>query len=354
MVAGDSLHHQLQDHLDSQQWEEARDIAYQLLENTPESSWLHSTLGIIYFSMNQYKGAETHLKHAIYHQENHAEAHAYLGKVYLKMNRMGSADDCCNRALAIDSSNLKANELAFHLKLAYKDLDGARDCYARLERLGADACTLREMEYSLIRHPSHKQPIDYASEIISCREHLAVFPQHAHSHAQLASLYHRYTDDSELAEKHITIALESDLHHLFFQETSMLIQRENNFYLRMLTAPVMSLTRPEKMSKLDVVAVWIITLAIIMFTIINRQNPWMLRAGIFTLIAIYFSSYTGSLAFQYLSYTERFHQLGKTSLLGGMNRNIHCLPYTKRFLLISIFTLSAWMMLAAFLYFLTR
>ncbi len=354
-----TLHQQLQQHINSLKWESAKGVAYEMLESQPESSWLHTSLGKILYHLREYQHAETHLKTAIYHHDNHAEAHAYLGHVYLGMNhpRIGSAGDCANKAISLDGSNILAWSLLFNVKLAYSDLPAARDCYAKLKQLGAEQGLLSVLNFNLIRHPANKEPVDFEAEIKTRKEQLETKPENHITHAQLAYLYNRFTNKSDLAEHHIHQAVSNDPTSVTdpqIQETSMLIQRKKNFWLRILTAPAQSIIRPTQIDKNEVAAVGIAMISLITFATFGNQHPWMIRAGIFGLIALFFCSYTANLAFQYLVRTENYHRTNQTSLLKEPFLQIHLLPFKKRTPIIISLTLLSWIILGLFLYFLTR
>jgi len=93
MSISDSEHTRLKEHLESQQWNKALEVTFELLESQPESSWLHMAMGNIYHKMNELLYAETSFKSAIYYQDSNVEAYTSLGFVYLAMGRIGTADD---------------------------------------------------------------------------------------------------------------------------------------------------------------------------------------------------------------------------------------------------------------------
>lgn len=314
MAAGESLHNQLQESMDSEQWDHALVVAHEMLETQPESFWLHTALGKIYYHLREFIYAETSLKTAIYHHDSHAEAHAYLGLVYLKMKRIGTADDCCQKALELDSSDLQAWTLCFHIKLAYKDLPTAKECYAALDRLGADEKLLNQLGFALIRHPANKEPIDFQSEIASRKELIVDQPLNDVLHGQLAYLYNKFTKHSEQAEMHVQIALKHHPTDPQVQETAMLIQRKKNIWLRILTAPAQAFTRADQLDKNELAAVGLMLIAFLSIAAFGIREPWIIRFGILGLITAMFCSYTGNLAFQYLVTTEIIHRHGKTSL----------------------------------------
>lgn len=354
MAAGESLHNQLQESMDSEQWDHALVVAYKMLETQPESSWLHTALGKIYYHLREFIYAETSLKTAIYHHENHAEAHAYLGLVYLKMTRIGTADDCCQKALDYDSSSLHAWTLCFRIKLAYKDIATAKECYATLERLGADEKLLNALRFDLIRHPANKEPIDVESEITARKNLIVAQPLNYIPHGQLAYLYNKFTKESDQAEMYVQLALKHHPTDPQIQETAMLIQRKKNIWLRILTAPAQSFTRPDQLDKNELAAVGLMLIAFLSIAAFGIREPWMMRFGVLGLIVVMFCSYTANLAFQYLLSTEIIHRHGKTSLFKEPSRNIHCLPFQKRALVIATLTLIAWVIFGLFLYLLTR
>ena len=354
MAAGESLHDQLQESMDSQQWELARDVAYKMLESQPESSWLHTSLGKIFYHLREFEHAEAHLKTAIYHHENHAEAHTYLGQVYLGMKRIGSADDCSKKAISLDGADHLAWSLSFNTKLAYGDIAGAKDCYTTLQRMGAEDGLLSILRFNIIRHPANKETVDHDAEISARKEQLLSDSENYITHAQLAYLYNRFTKEFDLAEKHVQKALNANPADPQIQETAMLIQRKKTLWLRILTAPAQSFTRPDQIDKKEINWVGVVFLSLILVATFGKEDPWMIYFGVFSLIALLFCSYTANLAFQYLARTEVFHRLGKTSLLKAPFRSVHCLPFQKRALVICSLTAMSWIVLGASLYLLTH
>ncbi|MGJ8656761.1 MAG: tetratricopeptide repeat protein [Akkermansiaceae bacterium] len=354
MASPDSPHNQLQELIRSKQWNSALVIAYEMLETQPESSWLHTTLGKIYYHLQEYKHAETSLKTAIYHHQHYADAHTLLGQVYLKMNRIGSADDHCKQALALDSSDIQALSLHFQIKLAYSDLPAAKECYATIQRLSSDQELLHKLQFDLIRHHANKEPVDHKSEISSRQELLITHPHNSATHAQLAYLYNHFTQESDLAQTHIQTALQHNPTDPQIQETSTLIHRKKNLWLRILTAPTLSLTRPHQISKNEVATVGLVVLALITIAIIGNHTPWIIRTAVFTIITIFFCSYTANLAYQYLHRTEIIHRHGKTSHFKAPYLNIHLLPFPKRRLIIVTLTILSWAALALSLFLITR
>lgn len=354
MASEDPEHKQLQEHIRSQEWNRALEITFQLLETQPQSSWLHTTMGKIYTHLNELTYAETSYKSAIYYHPHHADAHTQLGHLYLKMNRIGSADDHCKQALAIDSSDTAAWVLYFHIKLAYGDIPSAKESYTTIKSLGADQELLSTLNFNIIRHPLNKTPIDADTEITSRLNLLEKNPKNPITHSQLAYLYNRFTTKNDLAEKHIQTALADNPTDPQSQETSTLIRRKKKLWLRILTAPAQALTRPQQIHKTEVAIVGLVFIALIILASFGARHPWMARAGIFSIIAMFFCSYTANLSFQYLHSTEIIHQHCKISHFKAPFRTIHCLRYPKRRLLILTLTLISWAVLALTLFLITR
>ena len=358
MAISDSEHKRLKEHLDTKQWDQALEVAFELLESQPESSWLHTTMGSIYRKMNELSYAETSFKSAIYYQDTNIEAHTDLGFVYLDMGRIGTADDHCRQALGMDASYTPAWHLGFKIKLAYSDLPAARNIHATLRRHRADDDLLRALDFDLIRHPQNKQTVDYKSEI-AMREALITEENLDHAiHGELAYFYNQYTEEEEKAKFHSEIALKKFPVKPNTILTSALIQRKSPLWLRILTAPILALLRPKDIPRNEVAIAgftFILLFSLVVFgQKIDSSSPWIVQWAMFGIISMFFFSYTAYQAYLYLMTTEVYHQLDKTSLIKGSFESIHKLPITKRKLIICSLTFLSWVTLAALFYLLTR
>lgn len=354
MATGDTEHYQLQEHIRAQQWNRALEIVFLLLKTQPESSWLHATMGKIYTQLNELKYAETSFKSAIYYHPQHVESHTQLGLLYLKMKRVGSADDHCKQALALDSSGIIPWTLYFRIKLAYSDIPAAKDSYTTIKNLGAAPELLSTLNFSLIRHPLYKEPINADAMIDSRLELLEQHPNNQIAHAQLAYLYNRFTTKNDLAEKHIQIAIKHLPTDPQVQDTAILIRRKQNLWIRSLTAPALALTHPTQIHKNERTLVALVFIALVIFSSFGAHYPWMARTGIFAIIALFFCSYTANSAFQYLTSTEILHQANQTSLITGTYHKINLLPLTQRTIIASFITILAWASLALIFHLITR
>ena len=354
MATESAEHRQLQENISSQKWDSALEVAFQLLESQPESSWLHTTMGKIYEQLHELTYAETSYKSAIYYNSQHTEAHIQLGNLYLKMRRIGSADDHCKQALTLDSSDLQGWVLYFHIKLLYSDISSALESYNTIKRLGATEELLSLLDFDLLRHPNYKKPVDSDIEINSRLKLLEKNPESHITHAHLAYLFNKFTNKPDLAEQHLKIAIQHLPSNPQVQEAAILIRRKHKLGVRLLTAPAQALTRPQQLSKNELAAVGITVIFLIALTALGSSHPSFIRYGIFSIITLFFCSYTSNQAFQYLTTTEVFHEAEKTSLIRGDYSHIHCLPYPKRRMLVITTTLLSWAALALCLYLLTR
>ena len=358
MPDSDSEHKRLKQHLDAKQWDQALAVTFELLKTQPQSSWLHATMGSIYRKINELTYAETSFKSSIYYQNSNVDAHTQLGFIYLDMGRTGTADDHCRIALGIDQSYTEAWLLGFKIKLAYSDLPAAREIYATLKRHQVDPNILRNLDFDLKRHTQNKHPIDYKAEI-SKREELLNLEATDHTvHSELAYFYNKYTNDVDKAKHHIEESLKHYPVKTSTHMTNAIIQRKRPFWLRILTSPVLSLTRPKELPKNEVATAGFVCFALLCLTAfgskIDSDSPWITQIAIFSIIGMFFVSYTSYQAFLYLKVTESYHQLEKTSLFKGSFQSLHKLPLAKRTWIISILTVSSWLSLGAIFYLLVR
>jgi len=358
MSEPDSEHQRLKQHLDTKQWDQALAVAFELLESQPESSWVHMIMGRIYHKMDELIYAETSFKSAIYHQDSNAEAHTRLGFVYLDMNRTGTADDCCRVALTIDPSFTEAWHLGFKIKLLYSDLPAAKEIHNTLQRHQINPNLLRNLEFDLIRHPQNKEAIDYQTEIDK-RQKLIDSEKTDHTiHSELAYFYNRYTNQNDRAKYHIEESLKTYPVKTSTHITNGLIQRKSPLWLRILTAPVLALTRPKELPKNEVSAAGFVCFTLLCLATfgakIDSSSPWITQAAIFSIIGIFFTSFTTYQAFLYLNITETYHQLDKTTLFKGSLKPIHQLPLTRRRLIIGTLTILSWLSLTGIIYLLVH
>lgn len=354
----DSEHQQLKSHLDAQQWDQALGITFEMLKTQPESSWLHATMGSIYYKMNEFGYAVTSLNSAIYYQDTNVEAHTNLGFIYLAIGRVGTADDQCRKALAIDESYTPAWHLGFKIKLAYSDLPAAKEIHATLRRYRAEEPLLRSLDFDLIRHPQNKDAVNLQAEIIK-RENLTSKEKPDHAvHSELAYLYNQCEDETQKTQQHIEIALKKFPVEPSTIATYALIKRRSPLWLRVLTAPMLALTRTKQIPRNEVAAVGVffifLLILILLSPLLYKTAPWLSICAVFSLITTLFISYTSFQSFLYLTTTEIYHQHHKASLLKGSLKSIHQLPYKKRTIIICSLTLLSWYSLGTLLYLLTQ
>jgi len=218
---------------------------------------------------------------------------------------------------------------------------------------------LRELDFELIRHPQNKETVDFKSEIETREAMLSEEnPDHA-IHGELAYFYNQYTNENEKADQHIQIALKKFPVSSSSLTTHALIQRRTPLWLRFLTSPILTITKPKQIPHREVSitgALFILFLGLaFLSTLTFKDHAQSIAISmVFSLIGFLFISYTTLQAFFYLVTTEVYHQHDKISQLKGSLKAVHALPLSKRKLIVSSFTLLSWITLALLLYLLAK
>ncbi len=345
MSVEESLHTQMQNLIESSQWERARDVIYEMLSNQPDSSWLHCKMGSVMYELDEFSHAESHLKKAITQDPSYAEAYSQLAWVYFGMKRAGTADDTNKVALSLDPEDFSSWLLSFQLGLFYDDLSRAKKCLEQIEYFLPESEHLTNMRTAYYSHPKNKEKLDVAAQIKAHEKSLAQNPEFDIAHYHIAELYLDHTKDYTKAEFHIKKALLQDPSDQDYQRIYTRIIRKRNPLLRILNAPLSifeSVKRKDKMEEFCIVAM--IAIAIIGFTL-GENNRHILKYLVLGGFGIFAFIYPITKLYQYLTLSELFHEMNKIHLFKGPMKKIHQLPYSTRFIIFATLTLVFWLLL---------
>ncbi len=246
-----SLHTQMQDLIESKQWEKAREVIDQMLPNQPDSSWLHNKMGMVMYERKDYKFAEYHLKTALYNDPSYAEALAQLAWVYFKMKRIGTADDTNKSALSLDSCYPSSWRLSFHLGMSYKDMGRAKHSLDQYQYLLPESIHLAGMHTAYCSHPLSKENFETQVHIEAHEQSLSKDPEFELAHHHLAELHLLHTKQYETAESHIKKALLLAPSNKAYKQTHNRILNKKNPILRILTAPSSFLESLQRKNNLE-------------------------------------------------------------------------------------------------------
>jgi len=332
MAVEESLQTQMSNLMDSEQWERARDVIYELLANQPESSWLHCNMGSVLYRLDDYYDAEIHLKTAIAHDPGYSDAYNYLGYVYLSLGRMGTADDCNKTALSLDPNEPANLILAITLALAYDDLPLAEHHLRNLEQEIPEGAVLISQRTAVLSHPKNKNKLDVNKQIEAHNQTLAKDPEYSLAHYNIAKLHLRYTKNYTDAETHIKRALVIEPYDKDYQTLYAKILRRSNVMIRILNWPLTIFeSKGNEDSQTTLIVGAMIIVAILGATLPANLQP-ALKITVLAIISSYLFLYPIIKLYEYLTLTELYHAMNKLSLLGAIfsirNHHTHLLePY---------------------------
>ena len=338
----ESLQTQMQNLMASKQWERAKDVIYEMLARQPESSWLHCNMGSVLYHLEEFQGAEIHLKTAIAHDPGYSDAYNYLAWVYMGMGRMGTADDCNKTALSLDPNDPQNLILAIHLALAYDDIPQAERHLRNLEREIPEGAILTSQRTAILSHPKNKNKIDVHKQIEAHKESLSQDPEYTLAHAQIAELHLKYTKKYTVAEEHIKKALvlepDSRDYHLLYAK----ILRKRNPIIRVLGWPLSLFEKAESDDKEYYYIIGAMLLIAILGSTLPPHLQPVLKIAILVIIGSLVLLYPILKLYEYLTLTELYHEMKKVHLFKGPFRKIHRLSYLTRFTIFAVITLAFW------------
>lgn len=342
MAVEESLHTQMNNLIDSAQWERAKNVVYELLAHQPESSWLHCNMGLVLHNLQDYKNAEIHLKTAIAHDPGYADAYNHLSYVYIGMGRIGTADDCNKTALSLapnDPDNIVA---ALNLALAYDNIPLAEHHLKCLEREIPDSALLTSQRNALLSHPKNKNKLDAYKQIEAQKKTLSQDPEYSSAHEEIATLHLKHTKNYSEAEKHIKQALtlepdDKDYHRVYAK-----IIRKKNLLIRFLSWPLALFEKHDNEDKQALlIIITMLGVAFLGTSLPPTLLPY-LKFAVLALICSFIFLYPIVKLYEYLTLTELYHEMNKVHLFKGPFSKIHRLSYVARFTIFAIITFIFW------------
>ncbi|MGJ8676882.1 MAG: tetratricopeptide repeat protein [Akkermansiaceae bacterium] len=328
------LHQQLHFYSNSGQSERVIETAQSLLQQDPESAWLHETLGKAFLDEGRTDEAQKHIVKAIALDPNNASSFGQLSRLELIRGRMGTAEDNIQKAIQLDPESSWNWYIAGLLAIHFDDYQRSMLCVAKIRELDPESLWADEIEASAKRNIDGIQKAPKEQQLADQFKILEKNPESDQPLHTIAVIYANEYNDLENAEAYSRKAIAKDPTDKANQKLLFSILRKRDPVLKFLWLPF----QPVKLGLQLIAWSWEKKWPLIFMFFITKYIV-ILGAASFCFFGIFFWPLTK--AYEYLTLADIHKKMGKLSLYSGPMAKLHKQPFLIRFILfltlISIF-----------------